>query len=48
MLLFRVILTLVLWDRKAGECFKHCLMGHISRSVFDNDADNEMEYWELA
>ena len=38
MFLFGEIWTLVFWVRKAVECFKHCLMGHTSRSMEDRGA----------
>ena len=34
--LFGGIWTLVLWVRKAVECFTYCLMGHSSRSMKDS------------
>ena len=42
MCLLGEIWTLVLWVRKAVECFKHCLMGHTSRSMEDNGAENDL------
>ena len=30
------------------KCFKPCLMGHTSRSMKDNGADNELKCQELA
>ena len=33
---------------KSIECFKHYLMGHISKSILDNGADNDLQCQELA
>ena len=33
---------------KSIECFKHYLMGHISKSILDNGADNDLKCQELA
>ena len=40
--LFGEIGTLGLWVRKAVECFKHCLMGHTSRSMEYNGFDSDL------
>lgn len=40
--LLGAVCDLVLWVRKAVECFKHCLVGHISRSMEDNGAENDL------
>ena len=45
---FRVIWTLVFQVRKAEECFKNCLVGHTSRSMEDNGANNDLKCLELA
>ena len=37
--LFGRIWTLVLWVMKTVECFKHCLMGHTSRSMEASGAE---------
>ena len=42
MFLFGGIWTLVPWARKAVECFKPCLMGHASKSMEDNGAENDL------
>ena len=47
MFLFGAIWTLVFWVRRALECFKHCLMGHTSRNMKDNEADNDLKCQEL-
>ena len=42
MFLFGGIWTLVLWVRKAVECFKHCLMGHTSRSMENSGVECDL------
>ena len=37
-ILFERIWTLILWVRKAMQCFMQCLMGHSGRSIEDNGA----------
>ena len=32
----------MLWVRKAVECFKHCPMGHTSRSMEDSGAECDL------
>ena len=34
--------------KKAVSCFKHCLIGHTSRSMLDNGADNDLKCCGLA
>ena len=48
MLSFGGIQTLVLWVRKAIECFKYFLMGHTSRNMEDNGVENNLNCWGLA
>ena len=40
--LFGVIWIWGVWVRKAVECFKHCLMGHASRSMEDSGAECDL------
>ena len=47
MCLFGGIWTYVLWVMRAVECFKHCLMGHISRSMEYRGAKSYLNCWEL-
>ena len=42
MCLFLGIWTLIFWVWKATECFKHCLMGHSSRSMEDSGAESDL------
>ena len=42
MFLSGVIRTLELWVKKAGECFKHYVMGHTSRSIENNTAECDL------
>lgn len=42
MFLFGEMWTLVLWVTKAVGCFKYCWMGHTSRNVEDDGADNDL------
>lgn len=42
MFLFGGIWTLVLWVRKAVECCKHGLMGHVGRSMDDRGAEGDL------
>ena len=42
MFLFGGIWILVLWVKKAVECFEHRLLDHINRSMKDNGAENDL------
>ena len=42
MLLFGEICTLELCVRKAQNCFRHCLMGHTSRSMDNSVAECDL------
>ena len=44
MCLFGEIWNFVLWIRKAVECFKHCLMGHTSRSIEGTGTKTYLNY----
>ena len=46
-LLFGEIWTLGAWFRKAVECFKCCFMGHTSRNMENNGAEDNLNYEDL-
>ena len=48
MFLFEGIWIVALCIMKSIECFKHHLMGHTSKSILDNGADNDVKCRELA
>ena len=48
MFLFGVMWALVLWVKKAIEYFKHCLMGHSSKTMEDSGAMSYLNCQGLA
>ena len=48
MFLFGRMCIMESWARKAGECFKHCLMDHPSRSMEDSSAKGDLNCGNVA